>query len=100
MGTMDKRGKLTSTVMISILAVWFVANLISQFVFIFTHGTPYDGIAMLSSLGSFYYAILILESLLWLWFLGFISLKGFKHITKSKNQGEIGNFPIPAKSPF
>ena len=100
MGTMDRRGKLTSTVMISILAVWFVANLISQFAFIFTHGTPYDGIAMLSSLGPFYYAILILESVLWLWFLGFLSFRGFKHITKSKNQGEIGNFPIPAKSPF
>ena len=98
--TVKKRSKLTSTVMISILAVWFVANLISQFAFIFTHGTPYDGIAMLTSLGPFYYAILILESLLWLWFLGFLSFRGFKHITKSKNQGEIGNFPIPAKSPF
>ena len=53
----DKNWRI-SPFMLSILAIWFIANLISQFVFISLHGIPYDGIAMLSSLGWIYYVVI------------------------------------------
>ena len=52
--------------MIVILAVWFVANLLSQLVYISINGTPYDGVAMLTSLGQIYYFIIAIELNLWL----------------------------------
>ena len=54
------------------LAIWFVANLTSQLVFISIHGNPYDGLAMLMSLGPIYIAILLAEAILWVWVCGAI----------------------------
>ncbi len=87
-----------SPFMISILAIWFIANLISQLVFISLHGIPYDGIAMLSSLGWVYYLIIAVELLLWVWFFGYLVFKAFKHISQNNSSDQIGKLTTIAKS--
>ena len=84
--------------MIPILAVWFVANLLSQALYISINGTPYDGVAMLASLGTYYYLIVIIELFLWLWFFVYLSVKAMKKITQNRLRDEIGNIGDLAKS--
>ena len=66
--------KQISPILGAILAIWFVANLTSQLVFISIHGSPYDGLAMLMSLGPIYMAILIAEAILWVWAVSYTHL--------------------------
>ena len=87
-----------SPFMITILAVWFVANLLSQIVYISINGTPYDGVAMLASLGTYYYLIVAIELFLWLWFLCYLSIKAIKQITQNRLKEEIGNIGDLTKS--
>ena len=77
--------------MIVILAVWFVANLLSQLVYISINGTPYDGVAMLTSLGQIYYFIIAIEVILWLYLSGLLIVKLIKHTTQNHSNREIGN---------
>ena len=77
--------------MIVILAVWFVANLLSQLVYISINGTPYDGVAMLTSLGQIYYFIIAIEVILWLYLSGLLIGKLIKNATQNHSNGEIGN---------
>ena len=84
--------------MITILAVWFVANLLSQVLYISINGTPYDGVAMLTSLGLYYYLILAIEVFLWLWFFCYLSVKAIKQITRNRLKEEIGNIGDLTKS--
>ena len=77
--------------MIVILAVWFVANLLSQLVYISINGTPYDGVAMLTSLGQIYYFIIAIELILWLYLSGLLIVKLIKHTTQNHSNREIGN---------
>ena len=77
--------------MIVILAVWFVANLLSQLVYISINGTPYDGVAMLTSLGQIYYFIIAIELILWLYLSGLLIVKLIKHATQNHSNREIGN---------
>ncbi len=69
-----------------------------QFIFISLHGIPYDGIAMLSSLGWIYYVVIAVELFLWVWFFGYLIFKAFKHISQNNSSDEIGNLPTIAKS--
>jgi uncharacterized membrane protein len=87
-----------SPFMITILAVWFVANLLSQIVYISVNGTPYDGVAMLASLGTYYYLIVAIELFLWLWFLCYLSIRAIKQITQNRLKEEIGNIGDLTKS--
>ena len=87
-----------SPFMITILAVWFVANLLSQALYISINGTPYDGVAMLASLGIYYYFIMVVELFLWLWFFGYLSVKALKKINQDRLRNEIGNTRGLAKS--
>ena len=87
-----------SPLMITVLAVWFVANLLSQVVYILINGNPYDGVAMLASLGSYYYLILVIEAFLWLWFFCYLSVKAIKQITQNRLKEEIGNIGDLTKS--
>ena len=80
-----------SPFMIVILVVWFIANLLSQLVYISINGTPYDGIAMLTSLGPYYYLIIAIELFLWLWLFSFLMIKAIKHITQNRLREKIGN---------
>ena len=77
--------------MIVILAVWFVANLLSQLVYISINGTPYDGVAMLTSLGQIYYFIIAIELILWLYLSGLLIVKLIKHVTQNHSNREIGS---------
>lgn len=79
------------SLMIVILAVWFVANLLSQLVYISINGTPYDGVAMLTSLGQIYYFIIAIELILWLYLSGLLIVKLIKHTTQNHSNREIGN---------
>ncbi len=76
--------------MIIILVVWFIANLLSQLVYILINGTPYDGIAMLTSLGRYYYLIIAIEMFLWLWLFSFLMIKAIKHTTQNRLREDIG----------
>ena len=87
-----------SPLMITILAVWFVANLLSQALYMSINGSPYDGVAMLASLGTYYYLILAIEVFLWLWFFCYLSVKTIKQITQNRLKEEIGNIGDLTKS--
>ena len=87
-----------SPLMITILAVWFVANLLSQALYISINGTPYDGVAMLASLGTYYYLILGIELFLWLWFFCYLSVNTIKQISQNRLEEEIGNIGDLTKS--
>ena len=45
--------------------VWFSSSLLSQSAYMAIHGLPYDAVAMLKSLGPFYYLIIALELAMW-----------------------------------
>ena len=87
----------TSSIMIWLLVIWFSANLLSQSMFIGIHGTPYDGIALLHSLGPLYYLVLALEGMLWAWLLIYIIAKAIRHLFSENRDDEIGSMPITRK---
>ena len=90
--------KQTSPLLVAILGIWFVANLTSQLVFISIHGSPYDGLAMLMSLGPIYIAILIAEAILWVWVLFYVAYKTYNHIISTNSSGITGNGQMVTKS--
>ncbi|MBT4921378.1 MAG: hypothetical protein HON10_08330 [Euryarchaeota archaeon] len=95
---MRKSIKQTSPLLVAILGIWFVANLASQLVFISIHGSPYDGLAMLMSLGSIYIAILIAEAILWVWVLFYVAYKTYNHIIPTNSSDITGNGQMVTKS--
>lgn len=52
----------------SIVVVWFSANVLSQMIYMRFHGMPYDASALLSSLGGWYWALLVVELGIWILF--------------------------------
>jgi hypothetical protein len=46
---------------------WAAANLFAQAVYIGFNGVPFDGIAMIDSLGSWYYALIFIEIVVWMY---------------------------------
>jgi hypothetical protein len=95
---MRKGIKQTSPLLVAILGIWFVANLASQLVFISIHGSPYDGLAMLMSLGPIYIAILIAEAILWVWVLFYVAYKTYNHIIPTNSSDITGNGQMVTKS--
>ena len=89
-----------SQFMITILVVWFFANLLSQVVYLAIYGTPYDGVAMLASLGAYYYLILAIELFLWAWLLCYIIVNVIKQVTRKRLREEIGSVGELSKSTF
>lgn len=87
-----------SPFMITILVVWFFANLLSQVVYVAIYGTPYDGVAMLASFGSYYYLILAFELFLWVWLLCYLIVNGIKQVTRNRLKEEIGSIGELSKS--
>ena len=87
-----------SPLMITILVVWFIANLLSQVAYISTYGTPYDGLAMLASFGPYYYFILAVELLLWVWLLCYLVANAIKRLNKNRINEEIGSVRELSKS--
>lgn len=81
-----KQCSLTSKSLICILVVWIASNLISQFLYILRHGSPYDGLLLLQSLGPIYYLIIITELLLWAFALIFISRNALKLVNSKKEE--------------
>ena len=47
------------------VVVWFSSSLLSQAAYIAFYGVPYDAVALLKELGPLYYAVLIIELLMW-----------------------------------
>ena len=88
-----KKPLLHSPFLIAILVIWFASNLISQMIYMVVHGTPYDGIVMLESLGPIYYAILVIETVLWFWLLIFVSFKAisFSRVPRTKKQNMVNS---------
>ena len=48
------------------VVVWFSSSLLSQAAYLAFYGVPYDAIALLKELGPLYYAVLIVEIMMWL----------------------------------
>ncbi|MEC7167574.1 MAG: hypothetical protein VXY42_03920 [Candidatus Thermoplasmatota archaeon] len=46
---------------------WSAANLFAQAIYIGFNGVPFDGIAMVNSLGNWYYAVLAIEVAVWVY---------------------------------
>ena len=46
---------------------WAAANLFAQAVYIGFNGVPFDGIAMIDSLGSWYYVLIFIEIAVWMY---------------------------------
>ena len=46
---------------------WAAANLFAQAVYIGFNGVPFDGIAMIDSLGSWYYVLIFIEIVVWMY---------------------------------
>tara|TARA_A100001234_G_C12275906_1_gene238964 strand:+ start:136 stop:393 length:258 start_codon:yes stop_codon:yes gene_type:complete len=46
---------------------WSAANLFAQAIYIGFNGVPFDGIAMVNSLGNWYYAVLAVEVAVWVY---------------------------------
>ena len=84
--TKMKQHDLGSKSLICILAVWIASNLISQFLYIVSHGSPYDGLLLLQSLGPIYYLIVITELLLWVFALIFISRNAIKLVNSNNEE--------------
>ena len=46
---------------------WSAANLFAQAIYMGFNGVPFDGIAMIDSLGSWYYLLVIVEVAVWMY---------------------------------
>ena len=46
---------------------WATAKLFAQAVYIGFNGVPFDGIAMIDSLGTWYYALIFIEIAVWMY---------------------------------
>lgn len=46
--------------------VWFASSLFSQSLYMALNGVPYDALALLQDLGPIYYAVLVVELLIWI----------------------------------
>jgi len=46
---------------------WAAANLFAQAVYMGFNGVPFDGIAMIDSLGSWYYVLIFIEIAVWMY---------------------------------
>ena len=95
---MQQKFKQISPLLGATLAIWFIANLTSQLVFISIHGNPYDGLAMLMSLGPIYIAILLAEAILWVWVLFYLAYKTYSHILSSVQPEITGTGQMVTKS--
>ncbi|MFQ3317330.1 MAG: hypothetical protein ACI8T6_000757 [Candidatus Poseidoniaceae archaeon] len=47
------------------IVVWFSSSLLSQAAYMAFYGVPYDAVALLKGFGPLYYAVLIIEVLIW-----------------------------------
>ena len=47
------------------VVVWFSSSLLSQAAYVAFYGVPYDAISLLKEFGPLYYAVLIVELLMW-----------------------------------
>ena len=47
------------------MVVWFSSSLLSQAAYMAFYGDPYDAVALLKGFGPLYYAVLIIEVLIW-----------------------------------
>jgi len=46
---------------------WSAANLLAQAIYMGFNGVPFDGIAMIDSLGKWYYLLVIVEVAVWMY---------------------------------
>ena len=46
---------------------WSAANLFAQAIYMGINGVPFDGIAMIDSLGNWYYLLVIVEVAVWMY---------------------------------
>ena len=47
--------------------IWSAANLFAQAIYMGFNGVPFDGLAMIDSLGNWYYALVVVEVAVWMY---------------------------------
>ena len=47
------------------VVIWFSSSLLSQAAYVAYYGVPYDAISLLKEFGPLYYAVLVVELLMW-----------------------------------
>jgi len=55
----------SSTLLWFAVVVWFSSSLLSQAAYMAFYGVPYDAITLLKQFGPLYYAVLIIELVMW-----------------------------------
>ena len=60
------------------VTMWFSASLLSQSVYLARYGLPYDAVTLLKSLGPLYYAMVLIETSIWIFIIGAGVSKVFK----------------------
>ena len=71
---------ISSSVLFWMVSIWIASNLFSQAVYIGFNGTPYSGIEMIQSLGSWYYVVVVFEILAWIFVGIHLSLKVIRNL--------------------
>lgn len=65
--TLERQGEWTRGAFFWLaVVIWFSSSLLSQAAYLAFYGVPYDAIALLKELGPLYYAVLIVEIMMWL----------------------------------
>ena len=64
--------------------IWFSANILSQAIFIGTHGVPYDASAIIVTLGPWSWVLVAIELTIWV-IIGMIVLQKIKSARGIKN---------------
>ena len=67
---------------------WSAANLFAQAIYIGFNGVPFDGIAMVNSLGNWYYAVLAIEVAVWVYVAMFLENASFQESTSCANSSQ------------
>lgn len=67
------------------VVVWFSSSLLSQAAYLAIYGVPYDAVVLLQEFGMLYYAIVLIEIILWTGIAGTVFMKTIRKISSSAN---------------
>ena len=64
------------------VVIWFSSSLLSQSAYMAINGLPYDAVALLETLGPWYYAVVVLELAMW----GGLLAMGWVKLSRSRRR--------------
>lgn len=67
------------------VVIWFSSSLLSQSAYMAINGLPYDAVALLETLGPWYYAVVVLELAMW----GGLLAMGWVKLSRSRRRKSL-----------